>query len=103
MSPFHLAFGTEAVQLTKVMPPTTRTKCVEERINGRLLQNGKAVIDYKRFKAIEHIQRYQEGIKSWYDKKVKNKIFNHGRLDLEESSLSTRSRKARHQLEKGHI
>lgn len=78
LSPFHLAFGAEAVLPTEIMLPTSRTASVEQGLNDQLLSNDRALLDETRLQAIEHILKYQEAIKKRYDKKVKQRSFQQG-------------------------
>ena len=93
LSPFHLAFGTEAVLPTEIMLPTTRTQAVEQGFNEQLLSNDKALIREKRMQAIEHILKYQEMMKQRYDKKVKKRSFQQGDWVLRRATQPSEQRK----------
>ena len=78
LSPFHLAFGTEAVLPTEIMIPTSRTLAVDGGLNDSQLQYDHANIDELRDLALHNITKYQKDIKLRYDKKVKARKFQPG-------------------------
>lgn len=73
--PFHLVFGVVVVQLTEKILPTSRTKCVKEGLNDKVLLREKALLNETSLWAFEHTIQYQVDIKKHYDKRVKNIVF----------------------------
>ena len=63
LSPFHLAFGTDAVLSMEIMLPTSRTLAVEKGLNDNQLQLDHATMDELRGEALHHIAKYQEDMK----------------------------------------
>lgn len=68
LSPFHLAFGSEAVLPTEIMMPTSRIKAaVQSDHKDQILQNDQNLLDKTRLEAVQHNLKYQEDMKRRYD------------------------------------
>ena len=74
-SPFHLAFGIEAVLPIEVMLPISRTIAVENGTTDQLLDLDRSQAEEPRQAAVEHITKYQKDIKRCYDQKVRPRVF----------------------------
>lgn len=57
LSPFHMAYGSEAVLPTKYMLPISWTRSVDNGLNEQLLSNEKALLDVKRSYDKQRISR----------------------------------------------
>lgn len=75
LSPFYLAFASEAILATKVIVLATCTKCVKYELKDKALQNEKALINDIRLGVIEHIKKYEEDIVSRYGETMKKRVF----------------------------
>lgn len=71
LSPFHLAYGPEEVMPTKYIMPISKTKCIEDGINEKLLSYDKAFLDETRHQAMEYMMKYQLDIRRSYGKRIK--------------------------------
>ncbi|GKV04527.1 hypothetical protein SLEP1_g16680 [Rubroshorea leprosula] len=86
-TPYHLAFGTEAVIPIEIGVPSFRVTHFDEGRNGQLLRENLDLLDDLREKARLRTLVYKQKIANFYNKRVRPRSFKVGDLVLRKTGL----------------
>ncbi|XP_026440626.1 uncharacterized protein LOC113339600 [Papaver somniferum] len=84
LSPFMLTYGTEAILPTEEMIPTTRTKAWRRNISTYLILAKLDDLEETREMALQKMENYQRRLQREYNKWVRPREFQLGKLVLKE-------------------
>ncbi|GKV41028.1 hypothetical protein SLEP1_g48609 [Rubroshorea leprosula] len=87
-TPYHLAFGTEAVIPIEIGVPSFRVTHFDERRNGQLLRENLDLLDDLREEALLRTLVYKQKIANFYNKRVRPRSFKVGDLVLRKAGLT---------------
>ncbi|GKV48101.1 hypothetical protein SLEP1_g54937 [Rubroshorea leprosula] len=87
-TPYHLAFGTEAVIPIEIGVPSFRVTHFDERRNGQLLRENLDLLDDLRKEARLRTLVYKQKIANFYNKRVQPRSFKVGDLVLRKAGLT---------------
>ncbi|GKV15178.1 hypothetical protein SLEP1_g25980 [Rubroshorea leprosula] len=87
-TPYHLAFGTEAVIPIEIGVPSFRVTYFDEGRNGQLLRENLDLLDDVREEARLRTLVYKQKIANFYNKRVRPRTFNVGDLVLRKAGLT---------------
>ncbi|GKV34073.1 hypothetical protein SLEP1_g42495 [Rubroshorea leprosula] len=87
-TPYHLAFGTEAVIHIEIGVPSFRVTHFDERRNGQLLRENLDLLDDVREEARLRTLVYKQKIANFYNKRVRPRTFKVGDLVLRKAGLT---------------
>ncbi|GKV03027.1 hypothetical protein SLEP1_g15392 [Rubroshorea leprosula] len=87
-TPYHLAFGTEAVIPIEIGVPSFRVTHFDERRNGQLLRENLDLLDDLREEARLRTLVYKQKIANFYNKRVRPRSFKVGDLVLRKAGLT---------------
>ncbi|GKU96467.1 hypothetical protein SLEP1_g9699 [Rubroshorea leprosula] len=87
-TPYHLAFGTEAVIPVEIGVPSLRVTHFDEGQNGQLLRESLDLLDDLREEARLRTLVYKQKIANFYNKRVRPRTFKLGDLVLRKAGLT---------------
>ncbi|GKU96129.1 hypothetical protein SLEP1_g9399 [Rubroshorea leprosula] len=87
-TPYHLAFGTEAIILIEIGVPSFRVTHFDEGRNGQLLRENLDLLDDVREEARLQTLVYKQKIANFYNKRVRPRTFKVGDLVLRKAGLT---------------
>ncbi|GKV47270.1 hypothetical protein SLEP1_g54184 [Rubroshorea leprosula] len=87
-TPYHLAFGTEAVIPVEIGVPSFRVTHFDEGRNGQLLRENLDLLDDIREEARLRTLVYKQKIENFYNKRVRPRTFKVGDLVLRKAGLT---------------
>ncbi|GKV20257.1 hypothetical protein SLEP1_g30411 [Rubroshorea leprosula] len=87
-TPYHLAFGTEAVILIEIGVPSFRVTHFDEGRNGQLLRENLDLLDEVREEAQLRTLVYKQKVANFYNKRVRPRTFKVGDLILRKAGLT---------------
>jgi hypothetical protein len=85
-TPFKLLYGEELVTPEEIKFQSTRTR--SEVLYSPIETESKDLVEPERMKVVENLQAYQNGMRAWRDKKVREKTIEIGDLVLLQSPCS---------------